>query len=321
MQLTSEIERYLDALRARAQAKRTLYCYGIDLDDFGRFMAARGRAALAAITLDDLHAYALYRQNGVGGFDSAITLIRRLTVVRGLFRFHQRAGTIDRNPALDIQMPRKPRHLPQCFTVEEVERLLTSMPRESFVDHRDVALFELLYATGMRISEALGLDVDDVRAGALVRVRGKGDKDRDLPISQRARDAIDGWRARRTVALKLIGRGSCKALFVNERGERLSQSSCRAGMRRALCRVGLEGRGSLHTLRHSYATHLLTGGADLRVVQTLLGHASIVTTEVYTHVAPERVVEVYEAAHPTARRLPRRAELVPVSRWQVLPGA
>jgi integrase/recombinase XerD len=194
------------------------------------------------------------------------------------------------------------RRLPKAISVEEVERLLTAAGAEQTpLALRDQALLELLYGTGARISEAVGLAVDDLdRGSGLVRLDGKGGKQRLVPVGSYAQRAVEAYLVRGRPVLAAAGAGT-PALFLNARGGRLSRQSAWTALRSAAERAELTARVSPHTLRHSFATHLLDGGADVRVVQELLGHASVTTTQVYTLVTVDRLREVYATAHPRAR--------------------
>lgn len=226
---------------------------------------------------------------------------RAVVAVRGLHRFAVREGMSAADPARDVKPPAPPRRLPKAIGVDEVERLLAAAgPADTARGLRDRALLELLYGTGARISEAVGLAVDDVDlTGAAVRLRGKGGKDRVVPVGRYAREALEAYLVRARPALGAHGPGG-PALFLNARGGRLSRQSAWSTLRSAARRAGLQDV-SPHTLRHSFATHLLDGGADVRVVQELLGHASVTTTQVYTLVTVDRLREVYASAHPRAR--------------------
>ena len=226
--------------------------------------------------------------------------------------------------AAHLDLPRPQRLLPETLTVEEAERLLEAAggdaaamegggglpgdssppPRDDTHALRDRALLELLYAAGLRISEAIGLDRDDVSVdGAFVRVIGKGDKERLVPVGDIALDWVGRWMAGPRVTLLALGQAASARggpLFLGDRGRRLARQQAWAAVKRAAARAGLAERVSPHTLRHSFATHLLEGGADLRVVQELLGHASISTTQLYTHLTGERIRDVYSRAHPRA---------------------
>jgi len=235
---------------------------------------------------------------------------RAVVAVRGFHRFAVREGLARVDPAATVHPPAPPRRLPKAIAVEEVAALLDAAgAEETPLALRDRALLELLYGTGARISEVVVLDVDDMEvdrpdeAGAggagLVRLAGKGGKQRVVPVGRLARQALSAYLVRSRPALAAAGRGT-PALFLNARGGRLSRQSAWTVLRAAAARAGLSARISPHTLRHSFATHLLDGGADVRVVQELLGHASVTTTQVYTLVTVDRLREVYAAAHPRA---------------------
>ena len=221
--------------------------------------------------------------------------------MRGLHRFAHREGITADDPARAVRPPAPARRLPRALPLDRVERLLDAAgPPDTAPGLRDRALLELLYGTGARISEAVGLDVDDLERGTgLVRLDGKGGKQRMVPVGSYASRAVDAYLVRGRPALAAAGRGD-GALFLNRRGGRLSRQSAWAVLRAAADRAGLAEQVSPHTLRHSFATHLLDGGADVRVVQELLGHASVTTTQVYTLVTVDRLREVYATAHPRA---------------------
>jgi len=221
--------------------------------------------------------------------------------VRGLHRFAHREGLTTGDPAREVRPPSPVRRLPKAIAIEEVERLLEAAGADGTpAALRDRALLELLYGTGARISEVVALSVDDLQRGSgLVRLDGKGGKQRMVPVGSYAQRAVDGYLVRGRPALAAAGTGG-PALFLNARGGRLSRQSAWAVLVAAAGRAGLSGRVSPHTLRHSFATHLLDGGADVRVVQELLGHASVTTTQVYTLVTVDTLREVYATAHPRA---------------------
>jgi integrase/recombinase XerD len=226
---------------------------------------------------------------------------RAVVAVRGLHRFLLREGTTAVDPAAGVKPPSPAKRLPKALPLDAVERLLAAAGSGgTALALRDRALLELLYGTGARISEAVGLDVDDVEleSGA-VRLMGKGSKQRAVPVGSYAVEAVSAYLVRARPQLSGVGRAS-PALFLNARGGRLSRQSAWSVLRSAAERAGVHGDVSPHTLRHSFATHLLDGGADVRVVQELLGHASVTTTQVYTLVTVDRLREVYAAAHPRA---------------------
>jgi integrase/recombinase XerD len=229
---------------------------------------------------------------------------RTVVAVRGFHRFCLREGLTAVDPAAAVKPPAPPQRLPKALSVDEVSRILTAAAgaeaEPAVLATRDAALLEFLYGTGARISEAVGLDVDDIDldAGAVL-LRGKGSKERVVPVGSYAREALSAYRVRGRPDLVRRGRGT-PALFLNARGGRLSRQSAWTVLRRAAQRAGIAKEISPHTLRHSFATHLLDGGADVRVVQELLGHASVTTTQVYTLVTVDKLREVYATSHPRA---------------------
>lgn len=227
---------------------------------------------------------------------AASSAARALVAVRGLHKFAVREGLVALDPAREVKPPAAPRRLPKALPVDDVLRLL-----ETPSGLRERALLEVLYSTGARISEAVGLDLDDIDATErTVLLDGKGGKQRLVPIGRPALDALDAYLVRTRPALATRGRGS-PAVFLNKRGGRLSRQSAWQTLKVAAEQAGLTASVSPHTLRHSFATHLLEGGADVRVVQELLGHASVTTTQIYTLVTVNTLREVYATAHPRAR--------------------
>jgi integrase/recombinase XerD len=307
---------YLDVERGLSPA--TIRAYRSDLRDYG---AARGVETGWDRSADAAVGYLAARTRRGRRNDAGLapsSLRRRAASLKGFYRFAYGEGLVGIDVAAQLDLPRPSRLLPETLTVEETDRLLEAVGRdaagdgeagaeasaETVHDVRDRALLELLYAAGLRISEATGLDRDDLSFdGAFVRVVGKGDKERLVPVGDVALDWlrrwIDGPRERLLeLGHAVVGRGG--PLFLGDRGGRLARQQAWASVKRAAARAGLAERVSPHTLRHSFATHLLEGGADLRVVQELLGHASISTTQLYTHLTGERIRDVYARAHPRA---------------------
>lgn len=240
---------------------------------------------------------------------AASSAARTLVAVRGFHRFLALDGETTADPAGGVAPPKTPSRLPKAIPIESVERLLEAASvGDTPVALRDRALFEVLYGAGARISEAVALDVDDIDLGhrndssepPSVRLIGKGDKQRLVPLGRYAVEAVQAYLVRARPALAAAGRGT-PALFLGARGTRLSRQGAWAALQAAASRAGLSSHVSPHTLRHSFATHLLDGGADVRVVQELLGHASVTTTQIYTLVSVQRLREVYAGAHPRAR--------------------
>jgi integrase/recombinase XerD len=312
--LARAIDDYLTFLRVeRGLASATLGAYRGDLEDFA---AARGVPGTWADGPDAAIRYLADRARRGRPGERALaptSLRRRVAAIRGFYRFAFGEGLIPVDVAAHLDLPRQPRLLPETLTVEEVERLLLAAGGEPGADGspaeaiavRDRTLLELLYAAGLRVSEAIGLDLEDLsRDGQVVRVIGKGDRERMVPVGDVARDWLDRYRSWPRAAWLAeapaggLARGG--PLFVTPRGRRIARQAAWSAVKRAADGAGLSDRVSPHTLRHSFATHLLEGGADLRVVQELLGHASISTTQLYTHLTGERIREVYTRAHPRA---------------------
>ncbi|MBO2449679.1 site-specific tyrosine recombinase XerD [Actinomadura barringtoniae] len=304
--LESAVSTYLGHLAVeRGLAANTLSSYRRDLSRYTAVLSGRGRDAIDQITEDDVRAFLMGLREGDEDHPplSAGSAARAVVAVRGLHRFALREGLAPGDPARDVKPPTPPRRLPKAITIEEVERLLDTAggpEAESPRGLRDRALLELLYGSGARISEAVGLDVDDLDSDeGFARVSGKGGKTRVVPIGDYARRAVDAYLVRARPELAKAGRGG-PALFLNARGGRLSRQGAWMVLRAAAERARLS-NVSPHTLRHSFATHLLDGGADVRVVQELLGHASVTTTQVYTLVTVQLLREVYATSHPRAR--------------------
>jgi integrase/recombinase XerD len=233
---------------------------------------------------------------------AASSAARTLVAVRGFHRFLALEGEVPTDPAGAVSPPKPPSRLPKAVGIDEVERLLAAASvGDTPASLRDRALLEVLYGAGARISEAVGLDVDDIDADdGVVRLFGKGSKERLVPLGSYAAQALSAYLVRGRPALAAKGKGTA-AVFLNQRGSRLSRQSAWSVIRACADRAGLTGHVSPHTLRHSFATHLLDGGADVRVVQELLGHASVTTTQIYTLVTVQRLREVYAQSHPRAR--------------------
>jgi integrase/recombinase XerD len=290
----------------RGLAAHTLAAYRRDLTRYQAAMSARGRAGIGEVTTDDVAAYlAGLRQGGDGHPPlAASSAARAVAAVRGLHAFAAREGIAGSDAAGQVRPPTPARRLPRAIGIAEVERLLAAAgpggEPGSPLPLRDRALLELLYGTGARISEAVGLDTGDL-GKATLRLTGKGGKDRVVPIGSYATAALDAYlvRARPVLAASARRTSASPAVFLNARGGRLTRQGAWGILQAAAQRAGLTGV-SPHTLRHSFATHLLDGGADVRVVQELLGHASVTTTQIYTLVTVDKLREVYAAAHPRA---------------------
>ncbi|MEO8469237.1 MAG: tyrosine recombinase [Chloroflexota bacterium] len=295
------IDDYLTYLRVeRGVSPATISAYRGDLSDFA---AARGTARDWASGADAAQRYLAARTRRGRPNDPGLaptSLRRRAAAIKGFYRFAFGEAVIEIDVAAHLDLPRMSRLLPETLTIQEVEWLIDAAGEQT----RERALLELLYAAGLRISEALGLDLEDLSFdGGFVRVIGKGDKERLVPVGDIALGVLSEWINGPRVPLLVLGhvaplRGG--PLFVGDRGARWARQQAWSAVKRAAAAAGLPDRVSPHTLRHSFATHLLEGGADLRIVQELLGHASISTTQLYTHVTGERIREVYARAHPRA---------------------
>ncbi len=298
------VQAYLDHLVVeRGLAANTLLSYRRDLRRYLEHLAADGVDDLGAVREVQVAAFlaALREGSALHPPLAPTSAARAVVAVRGLHRFALREGLTGADPAREVRPPTPARRLPKALALDQVEALLAAAPTDTPAGLRDRALLELLYGTGARISEAVGLDVDDLeRDTGLVRLDGKGGKQRVVPVGSYALRAVQDYLVRGRPALAAAGTGVA-ALLLNRRGGRLSRQSAWAVLRATAGRAGLSARVSPHTLRHSYATHLLDGGADVRVVQELLGHASVTTTQVYTLVTVEHLREVYATAHPRAR--------------------
>lgn len=298
------IDEFISFLRfEKGLADNTVAAYRRDLTVWQRFCAQRGidvHAASAAQVTDYLE-YLRAPRAGEGIYSPA-SVARMVVTLKAFHRFLVREGGSDTDPTAQLGSPKRPRSIPKAIPLEDVERLL-ELPSSDGLGRRDRAILESLYGAGLRISELVGLDVDDVdldEGSVLVR-GGKGGKSRRVPVGRAARSAVGDYLTTLRPELARKSAGGAAALFLNARGGRLSRQGCWKILRRYAELAGLEDRVSPHTLRHSFATHMLDAGADIRVVQDLLGHASLATTQVYTLVSDSKVREVYYSSHPRAR--------------------
>jgi integrase/recombinase XerD len=290
----------------RGLSRNTLASYRRDLERYAQALAAAGIDELGQVRAADVTAHlAGLREEGLASASAA----RAISAVRGLHRFAVRERLAPHDVAADVRPPAPPKRLPKALDVDQVGRLLAVPGTDSPLGLRDRAMLEFLYGTGARISEAVGADIDDLSLDSLdpgptAILRGKGGRTRVVPVGGYARAALQAYLVRARPLLAAAGKGT-PAIFLNARGGRLSRQSAWTVLHRCATEAGLPVDGpyavSPHTLRHSYATHLLDGGADVRVVQELLGHASVTTTQVYTLVTVERLREVYATSHPRAR--------------------
>jgi len=307
--LDGQLQGYLDHLTIeRGVAANTISSYRRDLRRYSEHLSLRGIDDLRAVTETDVSDFLVALRRGDPDAHvtplSAVSAARALIAVRGLHKFASAEGIIDIDVARAVKPPTPSRRLPKSLTLDDVLALLDGAggdgPNDGPLTLRNRALLELLYSTGARISEAVGLDVDDIDTHARsVLLRGKGGKQRLVPIGRPAIAALDAYLVRGRSDLARRGRGG-PAIFLNARGGRLSRQSAWQVLQDSAERAGITAAVSPHTLRHSFATHLLDGGADVRVVQELLGHASVTTTQIYTLVTVTALREVWAGAHPRA---------------------
>ncbi|WP_167525082.1 site-specific tyrosine recombinase XerD [[Micrococcus luteus] ATCC 49442] len=291
----------------RGLAANTLAAYRRDLTRYARYLAAQGCHAPDQITRHHVTGFVMALNDGSDGGTAlgVRSAARTVVAVRGLHKFWALEGLTVTDPASDVHPPMPGKRLPKAISVDEVTRILEAAGTDTATGLRDRALLEFLYSTGARISEAVGLDVDDIslqdaEAGpAVVRLFGKGSKERLVPLGSYGARALDAYLVRGRPLLAAKGKGT-PALFLNARGGRISRQSAWTILKVAADKANITKDVSPHTLRHSFATHLLEGGADVRVVQELLGHASVTTTQVYTLVTADTLREIYAAAHPRA---------------------
>ncbi len=314
------IQKFLDYLDTeRNFSAHTIRSYGIDLRQFCQFLVTpresasgeltvgntsvgdilapkRLTATLQAVTPTDIRAYlAMMRNKGY----SKSTIARKLATLRSLYKFLVRLGLLEASPVSAVRTPRQDKRLPKCLDVEQVEVLLAAPDTETFRGSRDRAILETIYSAGLRVGELISLNIEDLdEFGEALRIRGKGKKERLAPLGAKAMEAIDDYLAKRR---KLFGPSKRGPLFLNRQGQRISTRSIRRNFGRYKTLAGIETHISPHVLRHSFATHMLNAGADLRSVQEMLGHESLSTTQIYTHLTTKRLKEVYERAHPLSR--------------------
>lgn len=321
---TGLVEQFLHYLLAeRHFSSHTARCYAADLEQFcGFLLDPQGELTKAsnrpANGQNGAHGHNLgtkfdpkllaVETETVRGFMSLLrdknycksTVARKLATLRSFYKFLVRRGHLATNPVASIRTPKQDKRLPKFLEVEEIERLLNNCDVNTLLGARDRAILESLYSTGMRVSEVIALNVSDVDfEDNVVRIRGKGKKERVVPLGPSAAKAMLHYLDLRRAQLP-PGRSDAEALFINKHGQRLSTRSVRRKLDKYLLEAGLDSSVSPHTLRHSFATHMLQRGADLRSVQQLLGHQSLSTTQVYTHITGSKVKEDYDKAHPRA---------------------
>ena len=322
------IQEFLSYLKFEKRfSEHTAKCYGADLGQFKEFLIARaqdrglrdasvsltgeqGGSATAVATepntkvdqlllLTDLNAVRSYLGFLNEKQYSKTTIARKLATLRSFYKFLVKRNRISSNPVAAVRTPKQEKKLPRFLEYEEVKKLLETPPMDSWLGARDRAILETLYSTGMRVSELVALNMDDVDfLGEVVHIRGKGKKERLAPISSSALQVIQHYMEFRNKRAQSNNNFDSRVLFVNKHGHRLSTRSVRRKMDKYLKMAGLDREISPHTLRHSFATHMLNNGADLRSVQELLGHQSLSTTQIYTHLTTRKLKEVYQTAHP-----------------------
>lgn len=296
---------YLDQLRIeRGLSPHSVAAYARDLEKLGVFLKDKN-LQLHHLTADDVIEYEVFLK---GSQLAQSSINRNLSAIKGFFRYLAQEFGLP-NPTIELSSPALSRKLPKALTVEEILLLIESAYREGdAITLRDGALLELLYSTGARVSELIGLNISDLITSSapdgevtVVKVKGKGSKERLVPLGSFARKALDNYLTRTRPMLIARNPKVESALFLNSRGRRLTRQSAWQIVLRAAEKSGLRGRVSPHVFRHSFATHLLDGGADIRVVQELLGHSSVTTTQIYTLITIDKVREAYTTAHPRAR--------------------
>jgi integrase/recombinase XerD len=307
--LVRAVRTYLDHLVVeRGLAENSVKSYRRDLRRYLGYLDGAGVGDLDPITAQTVSGFLMALREGDSEHQplSASSAGRTVVAVRGFHKFAVKDGLATIDPSVGVRPPTPAKRLPKAIPLGDVERLLDAAGAPgTALALRDRALLEILYGTGARISEAVGLDIDDLEledpAGSSVLLRGKGSKERIVPVGRFAREAVQAYVVRGRPELAATGAPTGGAMFLNARGGRLSRQSAWAVIVKAAERAGITAEVSPHTLRHSFATHLLEGGADVRVVQELLGHASVTTTQVYTLVTVDLLREVYAEAHPRAR--------------------
>jgi site-specific recombinase XerD len=285
------------SLRAHGMAEKTRRAYGVDLGQLGEWASGRGRGPLE-LDARDLRRYAAVLSEGGC---SKTTVARKLAAIRSFYRSLMERREIEANPADLVASPKRDSYLPRVLKPGEVAEMLQRIPASTPLELRDRAMFELAYAAGLRAEEIVNIDLTDLDPdGEELRVNGKGGKTRIVPAGEHAWRAIESYLQRGRTALAAEGGAIEPALFISKSGRRLSTSDVRRRLSVWTRKAALAGGVTPHTLRHSFATHLLEGGADLRAIQELLGHASISTTQTYTRIESKRLRKAYATAHPRA---------------------
>jgi integrase/recombinase XerC len=309
LELDDLIESFIEYLRnQKGYSQNTVRNYSIDLRQFAEFLSSRrveaGKRGPERGMMRPLNSLVIREYlGGLYGHFKRSSIRRKLSSVRSFFSFLERRGLLEANPAADVATPKSEKHIPAHLPVDEVFRLLERPERNRPLGLRDLAILEILYSCGIRLAELQSLNISDIDfRERLVRVIGKGDKERIIPVGRKALGALmDYLEATRHMRGKTGAVSDDEPLFINFRGARLSGRSIERMVKRYAVESGLGRDISPHSMRHTFATHLLDGGADLRSVQEMLGHVSLSTTQKYTHVSLDRLMEVYDKAHPRSR--------------------
>lgn len=295
--MESLIQEFIDYLgHEKGLAANTLESYSRDLRQYYGFLSEDASSSLENASQATIVAYLMYlRKQG----KATATIARRLAALKAFYQFLVKENYVDKDPTGDLASPRLERKLPKILSVQEVERLLAQPDTRTIAGKRDKAMLELLYATGIRVSELTSLNVGDVDVSeGFLRCTGKGSKERMVPVGEIALQALKVYL--NEARPKLISSPSEQAMFVNHHGRRLTRQGFWKIVKKYAAQAGIKKEITPHTLRHSFATHLLENGADIRAVQEMLGHADISTTQIYTHVTKERLKDVYAKSHPRA---------------------
>lgn len=293
----AHIDEFIHRMRVEKQySEHTLRGYSADLNAFAEFMEGRERDICRASILDLRGFLAMLRARGL----ARSTIARKVSAIRSLYKFLYQQGHVSENPAAVLRTPKQEKKLPEFLTMSEIERLMDAPDTSDWTGARDLALLETLYGGGLRVSELVGMNTEDVDlSSGIARIRGKGKKERLSPLGGSAAAAIREYLSMRSSID--LSRKDPRAMFINAvDGRRLTARSVRRMLRKRLLEAGLDGSLSPHDLRHSFATHLLQNGADLRSVQELLGHEHLSTTQIYTHLTTQNLKEIYDKAHPRA---------------------
>ena len=285
--VAKEFYKYLEI--EKGAAFNTERAYKGDVEDFIKFI---GESCFEEIDHNAIRAYIVHIYKDL----KKSSLSRKVSAIKVFFRFMKKKGYIDENTALVIKNPKIEKHLPKFYTIDEMFHFLDFLPREGWLNIRNLAIFELMYSTGMRASEVLTMDREDLHMdGMWVKVKGKGGKERILPFGDKAKEAIEAYLA---AVKKEVKYEPKSALFINARGGRLAYRGLLKIMKKHQLKAQLFKNLSLHGVRHSFATHMLDNGADLRSIQELLGHSKLSTTQRYTHVSMDKLMEIYDKSHP-----------------------